>query len=437
MIRSPLSVILLILLGIPASAQTPLDLTDAIARARRQSTTARAADAATREAEARTIQARADYFPRVDFTETWQRGDQPVFVFSSLLAQRRFTAESFAIDALNYPEAINNVRTGLTVEQPLFDAATPVNVRIAGLGRQAAEADRTRVDHHVAMEVTEAYGQIIAASAGRRAAAAAMAAASASRTLAVNRRDAGRATDADVLQVDVYVARVRQREIQTEADERIARARLNALIGEPLDTVFVLASVASAAADVSTDLLSLEREAVENRPDVRRAAIDEELARAAGDAARAAFYPEVVLQAGWEANGSGLSNQKASWIAGAVVRVNLFRGLADRARLGEARETMARRAIEREDVETRVRLDLRVTMARLDAARASLAAGRTASAEAEESHRIITDRYESGLADIVSLLRASEAVIQAEEAQVAAEVGLIVATAAFHRALGR
>jgi outer membrane protein TolC len=98
---------------------------------------------------------------------------------------------------------------------------------------------------------------------------------------------------------------------------------------------------------------------------------------------------------------------------------------------------MARRAIEREDAETRARLDLRIARANLDAARARLVAGRTASNEARESHRIIRDRYEGGLADIVSLLRASEAVVAAEEAHVAAEVGVVVADAELARALGK
>ena len=44
----------------------------------------------------------------MDASETWQRGNQPVFVFGSLLNQRRFTAADFALDALNHPDAIDN-----------------------------------------------------------------------------------------------------------------------------------------------------------------------------------------------------------------------------------------------------------------------------------------------------------------------------------------
>ena len=437
MIRPLVIAILLVLLTRPASAQAPLTLEEAIARARRESTSARAVAAAEREAEARTSQAKAGYFPRVDLSESWQRGNHPVYVFSSLLAQRRFTADAFAIDALNNPAAMRNVRTSLTVEQPLFGAGIPIDVRSASLEHQAATTDRTAVDQRLALEVTEVYGQVVAAAGARRAATAATETASANRALAVNRRDAGLSTDADVLQVDVHLARLRQRAIQADADERIARARLNALMGEPLEASFSIAPPVASPSDAPGDTSMLERTAVENRADVKRAALNEALARAAHDAARTAFYPEVVAQAGWEANGSGLTDQRSSWVVGAVARINLFRGLGDRARLAEAQEAITRRAIEREEVETRARLDVQIARARLEAARASQIAGRAAADQARESHRIIRDRYDSGLTDIVSLLRASEAVVDAEEAQTSADVGVVVATAELNRAIGK
>src|SRR6187397_1363841 len=80
-----------------ATAPTPLSLTEAIARARAQNPDAGTSAAAEREAAERVTQARAGYLPRVDATESWQRSNQPVFVFSSLLSQRRFTGADFAL----------------------------------------------------------------------------------------------------------------------------------------------------------------------------------------------------------------------------------------------------------------------------------------------------------------------------------------------------
>src|SRR5436190_665307 len=86
-----------------AAAQTSLSLSDAISRASTRNPDVGSAAATEREAAERITQARSGYFPRVDVAESWQHGNQPVFVFSSRLAQRQFSAADLALDALNHP----------------------------------------------------------------------------------------------------------------------------------------------------------------------------------------------------------------------------------------------------------------------------------------------------------------------------------------------
>jgi outer membrane protein TolC len=410
---------------------------DAIARARSNNLDVQAAAGAEREAEARVSRVRGSFLPKVDLAESWQRGDQPVFVFSSLLAQRQFTAANFASDALNHPPATDNFRTALTVDQSIYSPSTAASLRSARIGHEIAGKQRTALNQTLAVAVTEAYGRVLVAIASRQAAEAAMAAATADRELAGHRRDAGRATDADVLQVDVHLARVREQQIRAGADERIARASLNDLMGASLDSVFEMDATPSIAMVAPAELASLETEALENRPDLQIAVLQEQMASAMRDSARAAFLPQVSAQAGWELNGAQWDSRSSGWLVGAVARVNLFQGLADRARLTEATEHSTRVALEREKAQNAVRLEIRTAVARLDEARAREAAGRASATQARESQRIIRDRYESGLADVVALLRAAEAVQEAEARQTAAQVDVMLAGATLDRVLGR
>jgi outer membrane protein TolC len=422
---------------LPASAQSPLSLSDAIARARARNPDARTAAAAEREAAERVTQARGGYFPKVDVAESWQRGNHPVFVFSSLLAQRQFTAADFALDALNHPATTNNFRTAFSVEQSLFDRTTSANVRAASIGRDMAATGRQLVDHDLTSAVTDAFGRVLIAAATARSAAATVETARADRELAGNHRDAGRVTDADVLQLDVYLARTLEQRVQATSDERIARARLNQLMGEPLSATFSLDLTPPAIAIDITNSAGLEEEALKHRPEVALAMQQEQLAAATVDAAQAAFLPQVAAQGAWELNGGAWNSRSSSWVAGAVARINLFHGLADKARLAEAREQAARRALEKGKAETMARLDVQIAIARLEAARASEAVGRAAADRARESRRIIRDRYESGLTDVAMLLRSAEAVQQADAQQIAARVNVLTATATLHRAIGR
>ena len=425
-----------VLMTLPASAQS-LSLSEAIERAKAGNPDVRAAAAAEREAAERITEARGGHLPKVDVSESWQRGNNPAFVFGSLLAQRRFTASDFALDALNHPDATDNFRAALSVEQSLFDRAVSANLRAASIGRDMAATGRQLVDQDLTSAVTEMYGRVLIAAATARSTAAMVETARADRELAGNRREAGQVTDADVLRLDVYLARTLEQQVQATSDERIARARLNQLMGEPLSTIFSLDLTPPGIAIDITNLASLEEEAVKNRPEVALALQQEQLAAASVDAAQAAFLPQVAAQGAWELNGGSWNARSSSWGAGVVARVNLFHGFADKARLAEARAQASRRAHEREKAETMARLDVQIAIALLEAARASEAVGRAAADRARESRRIIRDRYESGVTDVTTLLHSADDVLQAEAQQIAANVSVLTATATLQRAIGR
>ena len=420
----------------------PVSLTDAIARARATHPDAAAAIAAEQAAMRAATQARSGYLPSIDLVESWQRSNQPVFVFSSLLSQRRFTSANFAIDALNHPDAIDNFRTGLVLDQPIYNGAVRAATESASVGVKLAGAQRQLVSQQLATAVTEAYGRVLVADGARAAATAAVDAANADRELVTNRRDAGTATDADVLQVQLLVARAEQQRIQADADARVARAGLAALIGAPLDEAFTLdrsalAATAPPSGGAAADLAAMQDEALKQRPDVQSARLHVDLASAKVSEAKSSFLPQVGVQAGWEGNGVSWTSRAGSWMVGASARINLFRGRSDQARLGAANDVLVARKHELAKTETNARVEIIAASARVDAAQASARVARAALAQARESHRITRDRYEAGLADIAALLRAAEAVAQAETNVSAADAAVLTSAATLEQALGR
>src|SRR5436305_14487413 len=135
----------LLILAAPLPAQEALTLRQAVDLALRSNPLVAAADAGEKEAEARIHQAHSGYLPRVQFSESLQRGNDPVFVFSSLLTQHQFSEANFAIGSLNRPDAMNNYQSQLTVEQVLFDARqTSRNVEAARFTRQMTGEDTRR-----------------------------------------------------------------------------------------------------------------------------------------------------------------------------------------------------------------------------------------------------------------------------------------------------
>lgn len=428
--------LLLVALPALAAAQT-LTLDDAVALALAGSPEIRAASAGEDAATARIGQARAGWLPRVDFTEGWQRGNHPVFVFSSLLAQRRFTASDFALDALNHPDPLSNHRAALTIEQPLFDGFRARDaVRAARLGAEIAALDSSRVRADLRLGVVEAFGRALAAVAHAEAATTAVSTAEEDLRRASDRRDAGVETEATVLAFQVQLAEAEFRLVRARADASIARSGLNALLALPLNDDRPLAPLA-APTDTAVDAAALEEEAVRRRPEVARATAGYEQAQTILASARGSHWPQVIAQAGAEANGGSFADRQTAWSAGLQVRWNLFAGGANAARVAEAAAGVARADAERERAERGIRLAVRTAAAEHDAARARERTGQRMVEQARESQRIIRDRYESGLAPASELLRAAELVAQAEAARIAAAIDVHVALAALERAAGR
>jgi outer membrane protein TolC len=405
-------------------------------RAQNETADARALASTIAEAEARIQRAQAGFLPRIDVSESIQRGNQPVFVFSSLLSQRRFAAANFAITALNDPDPVTNTRTSITFEQSIFDAGvTTLGVQAARLNREMAGVARDARRQDLGIKAAEAFVRVLQLEALVKASDAAIAAAESDRRRAGARRDVGLVTEADVLAVDVHLTDMRQRQITAAGDLAVARIRFAEAVGLPLTTAITPLRPATPPPPADAD--ALVRQALTAHPTLRRASVQHELAENGRRAARAALLPAVGVQAAWEFNGRSLATQQSSWVLGAEVRVNLFRGFADMARLQEARHALSRAAAEREHAERQVEVEVRSALAQVTAARARQDVGRAALTQARESQRIIRDRYENGLATVTELLRAAEATLDAEARATAADMDVILETVALDRALGR
>src|SRR5436309_2266871 len=155
-----------LLLAPGVAGQEPLTLDRALTAALAQNASLRASRAGVEGASAHVTRARSGLFPRVSVSESWQRGYQPVFVFSLMLSARRFAAANFAIDALNHPDPIGFFQATVGVEQLVFDGGRQRSVAtVTALRRDMANASADEAAAAIAVSTTQAFGRIIAAQA--------------------------------------------------------------------------------------------------------------------------------------------------------------------------------------------------------------------------------------------------------------------------------
>ncbi len=155
----------------------------------------------------------------------------------------------------------------------------------------------------------------------------------------------------------------------------------------------------------------LEKQALANRPDLKRIASEEAAQRQSVSIAKSSFGPRVNAFAGWEMDnptflaGGGGNN----WVGGIEVQFDLFQGGAKRAELSRQRALEEKAVAMKQVASDAVRLEVRRAYYETDANRQQIEVARAAIAQAQESLRINQDRYDSGLTTITDLLGAEDA----------------------------
>ncbi len=398
-----------------AGPTTDLALSDAVRLALEKHPALRAAGHQAEAAVAGVEQARAGFLPRVEFSEGVTRSDNPVYAFGSLLNQGRFTAADFAVDKLNHPDALTNWRTNIGGSLPLFlGGRTVLGYQQAQIGLQAAERGRARVEQEVLFNVIRAYYGVLLALNAETTVDTAVRTAEANLASAEARYESGVVVASDALAARVRLSRLKEEAIAAGNQVRLARAALNDAMGVALDRSNRIAGGLELLPPRYERVEGLEELAKEQRPDLRQAALEEQRLEKEVLRAKGAFLPTMHLVGNYELNNHRFSSEgQDNWSVGVVLNWNLFSGGSDRARTVEAQANHRRAAALRERLASTIGLEVREAFLALQTARERVAVARDAVTHAEESLRIVQDRYDTGLTTIVELLDSETALTAA------------------------
>jgi len=402
--------------SISAVAQTRLTLEQAVAVALEKNPVRKAAVFEQRAAVAAFKLSRAPLLPGIAFSESYQDGNDPVYVFGAKLRQQRFTSNDFALNQLNTPTPFTNYVTRFFGQWRLFDSgANWARVTQARQASELAQRNLDRTEQELVMRVVEAYTGVLLA---KRRLEVAQDAVKSSQSLLGRARsnvEAGMSVEGDLLSAQVDHAARQQEFIRAENDVSIADARLNHELGVAAGTGYEFGEVLADRVFPSEPLDQLEARALDRRPELRGISLQQSIQQNNVKIAKAAFGPAVNAVGDWETDNPRFSGGGGNnWMFGLEVRVDLFDGGTRLARLEQERALKQKVDALRESAASGVRLEVRKAYFDYDAARRQLEVARTAVAQADESLRIGHDRYDAGLSTITDLLRMEEADVRAK-----------------------
>ena len=341
------------------------------------------------------------------------------------------------------PAILDRYSARATVEQPVFTGFRVSNQLDAAQARtEAARAQVAATENDVIFATRRAYWRLYEAKARAGAAADALRQIERQLTDVRNRREAGMATEADVLRVRARRDRVRVERVQARNAVQSARHTLNDQLGRPLDAPVVLADTVTVDS-VGYEAPDLVRRATEQRPELRALRQTVEAREAEVDVAQSGWFPQVSLTGSYlyarpnEQLFPPEDRFQGTWDVGVNLSWRLSTGggtdaAADRA---QARRLQAR--YELQDRRQAVTVEVRTQVQNVAQARRAVQAAETSLQSARAAYRSVQSRAEEGMAVVSDLLDAERALREARAQLAAAQADYALAQAALDRAVGR
>jgi len=413
---SLLFALLLVLTAPSAPAQTPLTLPQAVSMALAKNPLHKAAAAEMRISTAAIRQARSPLMPKITFTESALRGNDPVYVFGSRLRQQNFTQADFALNQLNTPTPISNFSSRFSGQWNLFDGLQSwYGVSRAKYLNQAAEQQLDRTDQELVYQAVQAYYGTLLAQRQVQVAEAGVETAQAIEASSRARVESGMVVESDLLSAQVATAARRQELISAQNELSLARTQLALAVGVSSDALFDPQEALTDRSFSPPPVAELEAIAIEKRPDLKRIESERSAQAKSVSMAKGAFAPRLNVFGSWQTDSPNPGwNGGNNWLAGAELQFDLFDGDSKRANLAMQKAVQEKATAMRDSFHDQIRLQVRKAYYEYDAAQQQVSVARTAIAQAEESLRINQDRYDGGLSTISDLLRVQEATQRAK-----------------------
>jgi outer membrane protein TolC len=373
----------------------------------------------------------------VQVSQNVTQGNNPVYVFGSLLEQANFKAQNFDLNALNNPSPLHNFRTSLSLRAPLLDQRqSRTRIAQAQLQQQQMDTSSNQVQQQIRFEVLRTYYAVLLAQAKKEVSDEAVKLAEADVKRSRDRVDAGVAVTSDLLSAEVQLAEFRQQQIQAEGEIVTAKAALNTALGLPINAP---QQISGALIEKQFDLGeqdALMRAALQARPDYSRAGLTLREREQQTFGARGEMLPRVDVFTSVGVSARSFLTGSTDYVVGASVSFNLF-DAGRKARLSQAQaaETMA--SLEQEHLANQIRFEVVKARQQFITARERLAVMQRVISQATEALRIVQDRYHEGLTTITEVLRAETALTQARTNVLAARYEHYIGYAAVLLATGQ
>ena len=252
------------------------------------------------------------------------------------------------------------------------------------------------------------------------------------------RQKAGTATRADVLQAQTAHSQAQLNRTQAEGDAAVARGTLSYTMGLPANAMPRLAPPADVdpRAIGESAVAALMDEALKRRPELRAAEANVAAAQSAVTVEQSAGKPSLSLFANPSLGVVNPGADPRSLSVGVTLNIPIFTGYQNTYRIQAARESVDRNAATRDRLRNDVSLEVWRSYQDVRTQGQALTTAGDLVRSATESYDVALGRYRAGVGNVIDLLSAQNALVQANIQRIQAQLRLNVSKVALARAIG-
>ena len=351
------------------------------------------------------------FTPQIQLSSFFLRSDDALSSFGFKLQNRGITPMDFNPELLNNPGETNNFVSRLQLLQPIFNGGMGIyGKQAANAASRAAALNHRRATETVAFHAVQAWEGLALAHSYAQVMEIAVASAAGHVQQARSLVAAEMATEADLLQAQVYLSGLQQQLIEVHNMEAVAGENIKLLTATV--TPLTLAAAAPGADDEMP--LAPDTDAVLQRSDLLASQEQATAADKMVGVAQGAILPHINLsiQRDFYDHDNLFGSNAKSWSLGVYATMGFGMGHWGEIKKARAQSRAAGHMVEFETRQAQV--EATAAWLAAEAAWEKVTVARGAVGAAREGLRIVTNQYGEGLASMVNLLDTQAAATMAE-----------------------
>jgi len=351
----------------------------------------------------------AAFWPALGFYTEYMQGDAPSGYLFKKIDQRQLPPNS----NFNDPGWFENFESGVSVRMNIFNGGRDyLGNRMAGQDVDISNLERHAVVNELKAQVISAFYDVQASQKFIGIAQASVASVSEQLRIIQVQYKGGGALKADVLTLQVRLARAKESLLESRNRYRVAKTALAYFMGfDPADESVDLKTAARPADGFMEVPATFKQDiiyAFEHRPELKKIRKRLIKSRMGLDVSKTGYLPRIDLMGKYYMDDLHMKydRDRENWTAAMMLNWDLFTGFSTRARIKKADAVVREMLAADRKATLDIAFDVKHAYLNLEASRARYEVAQSSVESAEESYRLVTEHYKGGAVTITRYLEA-------------------------------